>query len=255
MVQLIYREGVAKSIASMMVDKPWCYESGAVRCADAAPRTHQSTVLLTFPRFTHARTYIHARASSPHVRGLSVHTICILPGCTSPQERWSDTFRLFSDPGTGAFFTYPLHVDYAPLAFRRSALRNVGGVDEGMSDRGECGIVGGAFARACNEHAILDLLVHYSAACVCECSVHGCDLCLPAPSADVRTIKRLHDSCGHVHKDRDACLRMWVGLGRHRVPHASCHPRLPQPFHPCHDDNLDVPAPAAADWEVRVVHM
>ncbi|KAG2454524.1 hypothetical protein HYH02_000371 [Chlamydomonas schloesseri] len=57
------------------------------------------------------------------------------------KERWSDTFRLFSDPGTGAHFTFPLHTDYAPVAFRRSALRNVGGVDEGMSDPGECGIV------------------------------------------------------------------------------------------------------------------
>ncbi|GIL60741.1 hypothetical protein Vafri_15268 [Volvox africanus] len=55
-------------------------------------------------------------------------------------ERWPDTF-MFSDPGTGNFFTFPLQVDYAPVALRRAALLSVGGVDEGMSDRGECGIM------------------------------------------------------------------------------------------------------------------
>ncbi|PNH10342.1 hypothetical protein TSOC_002927 [Tetrabaena socialis] len=60
-----------------------------------------------------------------------------LPSC---RERWSDTFKLFKDAGTGAFFTFPLFVDYAPMALRRSALRNVGGVDEGMGDVGMCGI-------------------------------------------------------------------------------------------------------------------
>ncbi|GLC55625.1 hypothetical protein PLESTB_001008200 [Pleodorina starrii] len=56
-------------------------------------------------------------------------------------ERWPDTYHLFSDSGTGNFFTFPLQVDYAPMALRRSALLNVGGVDEGMSDVGECGIM------------------------------------------------------------------------------------------------------------------
>ncbi|EFJ48071.1 hypothetical protein VOLCADRAFT_91271 [Volvox carteri f. nagariensis] len=56
-------------------------------------------------------------------------------------ERWPDTFHHFSDPSTGNFFTFPLQVDYAPMALRRAALLHVGGVDEGMSDVGECGIV------------------------------------------------------------------------------------------------------------------
>lgn len=33
-----------------------------------------------------------------------------------------------------------LQVDLAPIAVRRSAFKAVGGLDEGMSDRGECGI-------------------------------------------------------------------------------------------------------------------
>ncbi|GIL88751.1 hypothetical protein Vretimale_17194 [Volvox reticuliferus] len=56
-------------------------------------------------------------------------------------ERWPDTFFMFSDPGTGNFFTFPLQVDYAPVALRRTAMLSVGGVDEGMSDLGECGIM------------------------------------------------------------------------------------------------------------------
>ena len=33
-------------------------------------------------------------------------------------------------------------VDYAPVAVRKAAFQHVGGVDEGTSEPGECGIIG-----------------------------------------------------------------------------------------------------------------
>ncbi|KAG2439193.1 hypothetical protein HXX76_004556 [Chlamydomonas incerta] len=44
------------------------------------------------------------------------------------------------DPKTGNNMMFAMQVDLAPIAFRRSALRLVGGFDEGLSDPGECGI-------------------------------------------------------------------------------------------------------------------
>lgn len=37
---------------------------------------------------------------------------------------------------------YPQVVDFAPLAVRRSAFEAVGGLDEGLSEQGQCGIYG-----------------------------------------------------------------------------------------------------------------
>ncbi|KAG2453622.1 hypothetical protein HYH02_001837 [Chlamydomonas schloesseri] len=49
-------------------------------------------------------------------------------------------FNYWRDPKTGNKMMFAFQVDLAPIAFRRSALRAVGGFDEGMSDPGECGI-------------------------------------------------------------------------------------------------------------------
>ncbi|KAG2499050.1 hypothetical protein HYH03_003235 [Edaphochlamys debaryana] len=46
----------------------------------------------------------------------------------------------FMDPRTGNNFCFALLVDFAPVMARRSAFKAVGGLDEGMGDRGECGI-------------------------------------------------------------------------------------------------------------------
>ncbi|KAG1674950.1 hypothetical protein FOA52_014744 [Chlamydomonas sp. UWO 241] len=46
----------------------------------------------------------------------------------------------FKDPLTGIPFNFVQLVDFGPLAFRRSAYRGVGGLDEGMSEAGMCGI-------------------------------------------------------------------------------------------------------------------
>ncbi|GFR43729.1 hypothetical protein Agub_g4840, partial [Astrephomene gubernaculifera] len=46
----------------------------------------------------------------------------------------------FYDPATNNDMIFAFQVDLAPIAIRRSAFRLVGGLDEGMSDRGECGI-------------------------------------------------------------------------------------------------------------------
>ncbi|EFJ40820.1 hypothetical protein VOLCADRAFT_107960 [Volvox carteri f. nagariensis] len=48
--------------------------------------------------------------------------------------------RNFKDPNTGNNMIFAFQVDLAPLAIRRSAFKAVGGLDEGMSDPGECGI-------------------------------------------------------------------------------------------------------------------
>eukprot|EP00198_Chlamydomonas_reinhardtii_P007599 XP_001696936.1 predicted protein [Chlamydomonas reinhardtii] len=49
-------------------------------------------------------------------------------------------FNNWRDPKTGNTMMFAFQVDLAPIAFRRSALRAVGGFDEGISDPGECGI-------------------------------------------------------------------------------------------------------------------
>ncbi|GIL93289.1 hypothetical protein Vretifemale_20704, partial [Volvox reticuliferus] len=46
----------------------------------------------------------------------------------------------FMDPNTTNNIIFAFQVDLAPLAIRRSAYKFVGGLDEGMSDPGECGI-------------------------------------------------------------------------------------------------------------------
>ncbi|GAX77943.1 hypothetical protein CEUSTIGMA_g5385.t1 [Chlamydomonas eustigma] len=48
----------------------------------------------------------------------------------------------FRDPMTGIPTQYVLNADYAPLAFRKSAWKHIGGIDETMSEAGECGIFG-----------------------------------------------------------------------------------------------------------------
>ena len=48
---------------------------------------------------------------------------------------------LNQDPTLGGLrMQFVQFVDYAPMAIRASALRHVGGIDEGMSRRGSCGI-------------------------------------------------------------------------------------------------------------------
>ncbi|GLC37752.1 hypothetical protein PLESTB_001473200 [Pleodorina starrii] len=46
----------------------------------------------------------------------------------------------FMDPYTSNHMIFAFQVDLAPIAIRRTAYRAVGGLDEGMSDPGECGI-------------------------------------------------------------------------------------------------------------------
>uniref|UniRef100_A0A7S0R483 Glycosyltransferase 2-like domain-containing protein n=1 Tax=Chlamydomonas leiostraca TaxID=1034604 RepID=A0A7S0R483_9CHLO len=49
--------------------------------------------------------------------------------------------RFFTDPSTGVAMHWVYVTDFAPLAARRSALRAVGGIDEGMMEPGQCAII------------------------------------------------------------------------------------------------------------------
>ena len=47
----------------------------------------------------------------------------------------------FKDPSLGGLeMQFALQVDFAPMAIRLAAFRHVGGLDEGMSEPGMCGI-------------------------------------------------------------------------------------------------------------------
>ena len=46
----------------------------------------------------------------------------------------------FKDPAIGLEMQFAMLVDFAPMAILRSAFRYVGGLDEGMSEPGMCGI-------------------------------------------------------------------------------------------------------------------
>jgi len=46
----------------------------------------------------------------------------------------------FRDPATRIETQFVMNADYAPLALRKSSLRHIGGIDETMSEAGECGI-------------------------------------------------------------------------------------------------------------------
>ena len=48
---------------------------------------------------------------------------------------------MFKEPQLGFDFQFVGAVDLAPVSFRRAALLDVGGFDEGMSEPGQCGIL------------------------------------------------------------------------------------------------------------------
>ena len=48
----------------------------------------------------------------------------------------------FRDPVTNIEVQFVQNADYAPFAMRKSAWRHVGGIDESLSEPGECGIWG-----------------------------------------------------------------------------------------------------------------
>jgi hypothetical protein len=48
---------------------------------------------------------------------------------------------LFKEPGTGIDFQFAGAMDYAPMTVRKSAFLDIGGIDEGAGEPGQCGII------------------------------------------------------------------------------------------------------------------
>jgi len=59
---------------------------------------------------------------------------------TRPDNRIKDREVYFRDPSTNISMQFVQLVDFAPLAVRRTAFHHVGGLDEGLSDPGRCGV-------------------------------------------------------------------------------------------------------------------
>ncbi|KAG2489688.1 hypothetical protein HYH03_011797 [Edaphochlamys debaryana] len=70
------------------------------------------------------------------VLGMNTHRLC------RQHERTNRFGPVWfeKDPAMGVKWTYAQYVDFAPLAIRASIFREVGGLDEGLGQRGDCGI-------------------------------------------------------------------------------------------------------------------
>ncbi len=56
-------------------------------------------------------------------------------------SRCSTLIRWFKDPVLDLVLHFVLKVDMAPMAIRKSAYINIGGMDETVTEPGECGII------------------------------------------------------------------------------------------------------------------
>ncbi|KAG2453022.1 hypothetical protein HYH02_002357 [Chlamydomonas schloesseri] len=91
------------------------------------------------PKWVHDLVKVFDAYPQLAIMGMNTYRLCKhLEGT----NRWGAPDFWLPDPKTGVRWTYAQNVDFAPLVVRATAYEELGGLDEGFSRAGDCGIWG-----------------------------------------------------------------------------------------------------------------